>query len=128
MISIHILNIKGVVMEWFGWLDGKSQGLPEKVGLALEKQFQLDSGATGNWCFLAQSGKFAGRPVRSFRIIDPSLIRQETKSPKRYRDLDGGSYQKALQFEGHIEREGYVVLQDRRSKPPAASQENFSAA
>ena len=115
-------------MNWLSWLDAKSKQLPETIGLALAKQFQLDTVATSNWCFFAKSGKFAGRPVRSFRIIDPSLIGKESKSPLRYRDLDGGSHQKALKFEGYIEREGYVILQDRRPKPPAASLENFSAA
>jgi hypothetical protein len=115
-------------MQWLSWLDAKPRQLPENVGLALTKQFQLDTVATSNWSYFAQSGKFAGRPVRSFRIIDPSLIGKGFKGPMKYRDLDGGGYQVALQFEGYIEREGYVILRDRRPKPPAASLENSSTA
>lgn len=111
-------------MNLLSWFDGKSRDLPESVGLALTKQFQLDTAATSNWSYFAQSGKFAGRPVRSFRIIDPGLVGKEFKSPLKYRDLDGGSHQEALQFEGYIEREGYVILRDRRPKPAAASLEN----
>jgi hypothetical protein len=108
-------------MSWLGWLDARSKELPQNVGLALAKQFQLDTEATSTWCYLDQSGKFAGRPVRSFRIFDPSLIGKEVKVPMKYRDMDGGGHQTALQFEGYIEREGYVILRDKRPKPPVAS-------
>lgn len=115
-------------MNLLSWFDAKPRELPENVGLALTKQFQLDTAATSNWSYFAQSGKFAGRPVRSFRIIDPSLIGKGSKSPLKYRDLDGGGYQVALQFEGYIEREGYVILRDRRLNPPVARAENSGKA
>jgi hypothetical protein len=101
-------------MSWHVWRKQNDGDLPEAVQTALASQFRLDSEAMSQLRLFEQSGRFAGRPVRFIRLVDSTLLNVEKKAPLKYRSFDDGTYKNALQFEGHIEKEGYVLLHDRR--------------
>lgn len=96
------------------WRNSRPRELPEGVRTALASQFHLDSEAMLKMRLFEQSGSFAGRPVRFIRLVDSTLLNVDAKAPLKYRSFDEGTYKNAVQFEGHIEKEGYVLLHDRR--------------
>jgi|SRR5919106_4281505 hypothetical protein len=90
--------------------------LPKEVRATLVSQFRLDEEAIGKLDLFEEPGRFAGRPVRFVRLVDSTLRNVDTKARPKYGSFDDANYQKAVQFEGHIEREGYVLLHDRRPR------------
>ena len=103
-------------MRWQVWRKTGPCELPKTVQNALESQFRLDSEAMGRLRLLEKSGKYAGRPVRFIRIIDSSLVNMDAKTSLKYSFLDDGNHKNAVQFEGHIEKEGHVLLHDLRPR------------
>ena len=102
-------------MNWQVWRKQNS-ALPEGVQAALKAQFHLDDESMGMLRYFEQSGRFASRPVRLIRLVDSTLLNPGTKIPLKYSSFDNGDYKGAVQFEGHIEKEGYVLLHDRRPR------------
>lgn len=90
--------------------------LPKNICDVLASQYRLDTQAMSRLRLLEKSGKYAGRPVSFIRIIDPALLTTDANVPLKYAALDNGGYKNAVQFEGHIEKQGLVLLNDRRSK------------
>lgn len=103
-------------MKWQVWHKQNGGALPEEVQSALKAQFHLDEEAMGVLRLFQQSGRFASRPVRLIRLVDSALLNQESKAPLKYSSFENGNYKGAVQFEGHIEKEGYVLLHDRRPR------------
>jgi hypothetical protein len=107
-------------MEWKFW-DKSPRPLPGSVIDALVSQFSLTSPALDKLSLLQKAGHFAGRAVRDIRVYDPALLGDGGATTKRFEDLQEPSRRKAVLFEGHIEKEGTVVLLDRRPRPAQAS-------
>jgi len=103
-------------MEWKFW-DRSPRVLPVSVTSALASQFRLELPALDKLSLLQKSGTFAGRAVRLIRVYDPALLGDRGATTKRFEDLQEPSRRKAVLFEGHIEKEGTVVLIDRRPRP-----------
>lgn len=103
-------------MKWKFW-DRFSQVLPPSVTNSLVSQFRLELPALGKLSLLQKAGAFAGRPVRLIRVYDPALLGDGGAATKRFDDLQEPGRRKAVLFEGHIEKEGSVVLVDRRPRP-----------
>lgn len=103
-------------MEWKFW-DRSPRVLPVSVTDALVSQFRLESPALDKLSLLLKSGTFAGRSVRLIRVFDPALLGDGGATTKRFEDLQETSRRKAVLFEGHIEKEGTVILLDRRPRP-----------
>ena len=99
------------------WRNSKPRELPLDVQTALKSQFRLESEALGRLRLFGQSGRFASRPVRFIRLVDSALLTADKKSSLKYSSFENGNYGDAVQFDGHIEREGYVLLHDRRRHP-----------
>jgi len=103
-------------MEWKFW-DRSPRVLTQKVTDALVSQFRLESPALDKLSLLQKSGTFSGRPVRLIRVYDPALLGDGGATTTRFEDLQEPGRHKAVLFEGHIEKEGTVVLIDRRPRP-----------
>lgn len=95
--------------------------LPKDVRATLASQYRLDTEILARLRILEKSGKYAGRGVIFIRIIDPTLLTTSPGSPLKYGTLDNGSYGNAVQFDGHIEKSGLVVINDRRSRQGQAA-------
>ena len=96
--------------------NSKTRPLPEAVQTALKSQFRLDDEAVGRLRLFEKSGRFASRPVQFIRLVDSTRLTEDKKAPLKYSSFENGNHQNAVQFEGHIEKEGYVLLHDRRSR------------
>jgi hypothetical protein len=96
--------------------NSRPRELPEEVRTALASQFRLDSEAMLQLRLFEESGRFAGRPVRFIRLVDSALLNGDKKAPLKYRSFNDGSFKNSVQFEGHIEKEGYILLHDRRPR------------
>jgi hypothetical protein len=107
-------------MEWKFW-DKSPQVLPGSVIDALVSQFRLGLPALDKLSLLQKAGTFAGRSVRLIRVYDPALSGDGGATTKRFEDLQEPSRRKSVLFEGHIEKEGTVVLLDRRLRPTQAN-------
>ena len=99
------------------WRKSGPKELPVSVKTALMSQFRLDSQTVDKMRFLANAGRFAGRQVQFIRVFDPALISHGAAAEVKFNDLqlEAGGHRKALLFEGHIEKEGNVLLADRRT-------------
>lgn len=61
---------------------------------------------------LERRGPYSGRPVTFFRAFDPSLAAMQGVPVRAFRDLD--AHLDLVVGSGHVEREGNVVIADRR--------------
>ena len=98
------------------WHNSTPRELPKDVRAALASKFRLEEETLSRLRVLEKSGKYAGRRVRFIRIIDPTLLTREAASQLRYNTLDNGECRKAILFDGHIEKGGLVLIDDRRSR------------
>ena len=108
-----------------GFLLGRkpvAQELPDKVKEDLIAKFALEPGTVDKMRFSGKKGRYSNRPVQYFRIYDPDLISHGAPAKVKYEDfqLDMAGDRKALLFDGHIEKDGHVLLTDRRAPTPAS--------
>lgn len=100
------------------WKGSKTYGLTQVVRRNLFTQFHLELDSSEKLRALETDGKYGGRRVRLMRIFDPALLSNSEASNLEYRDLEESVDRVALQFEGHIEKNGQVRLADRRPEAP----------
>ncbi len=108
-----------------GFLLGRkpvAQELPDKVKEGLIAKFALETGTVDKMRFSGKKGRYSNRPVQYFRIYDPDLISHGEPAKVKYNDfqLDMAGDRKALLFDGHIEKDGHILLTDRRAPTPAS--------
>jgi hypothetical protein len=126
-----LLSVRlNLVLEYFGerenmlkslWRNSGPRELPKEVKTTLESRYRLDPETLGRLRILERSGKYAGRSVLFIRIIDPTLLTTGPGSSLKYSALDNGNHSNAVQFDGHIEKSGLVVINDRRSRQGQAA-------
>ena len=101
-------------MNLLFWTSSKPRRLTDVLRNNLVSRFHLGPESLEKLRFLGKSGKFAGRSVHLIRIFDPALASTGGTATLKYQDLEGASDRGLLRFEGHIEKDGPVVLIDRR--------------
>lgn len=75
----------------------------------------LGAQAAASLRMLTRRGTYADRTVTYFRVIDPAAVARAGVELGRYGDLDG---HRPLQLhDGHIERDGHVVLNRQQGNP-----------
>lgn len=103
------------------WRNSGPREIPNNIREILESKYRLDSEAMGRLRLLEKSGKYAGRPVRFVRIFDMTQVPASPAVLLKYSSLDNGDYPKAVHFDGHIEKQGLVLLVDRRARKGQAN-------
>ena len=103
------------------WRNSGPWELSKEVRATLTSQYRLDTEILARLRILEKSGKYAGRRVIFIRIIDPTLLTTSPGSSLKYGALDNGNHSNAVQFDGHIEKSGLVVINDRRSRQGQAA-------
>lgn len=103
------------------WHNSAPRELPKDVRAALASKFLLEDETLSRLRAVEKSGKYAGRRVCFIRIIDPTLLTKEADAQVRYSTLDDAKYSKAILFDGHIEKGGLVLVDDRRSRQGQAA-------
>jgi hypothetical protein len=103
------------------WRNSGPREIPNNIREILESKYRLDSEAMGRLRLLEKSGKYAGRQVRFVRIFDMTQVPVNTPVPLKYCTLDSGDLPSAVHFDGHIEKQGLVLLNDRRARKGQAN-------
>jgi len=99
----------------------KPKAVAQSIRSAVTAKLGIDARQLDQFQTLEQNGNYAGRRVRRVRVFDPRLL-QGDASKVTYSSLDRN---KAVIFEGHFERNGALVISDRRQAegaPTAAPQ------
>lgn len=98
------------------WDKPGPQGLPDRVKNALISQFGMTPESVGKMRFLGLPGNLADQKVEFIRVFDPALVSGGAESKAKYQnfELQFSGDRKALLFEGHLEEDGSVWLNDRR--------------
>lgn len=94
------------------WRRSSRRLVPVEVGEVLVSRFHLGPQDIGRMLCLGKNTRFGGRPVRAIRLYDLALIPNGGRASRSYEGL--ARQRKAVLFEGHIEKDGSVVLVDRR--------------
>lgn len=103
-------------MWWQLWQKSVPRKLSESVKKALTAQFSLDPQAVDKMRLSSRKGRYSDRPAEFIRIFDPALIENgESATPSYEEILQTYGHRKALLFEGRIERNDRVYLNDRRT-------------
>jgi hypothetical protein len=107
-------------MQWKFWQEPGPQELPVIVKSALISQFNLESQGVNKLRFLGRPGRIGDKQVQFIRIFDPALISGGAAAKPNYHDfqLRFSGNRHALVFEGHIERDGTVLLSDQHPQTP----------
>ena len=98
------------------WDRPGTQELPNSVENTLISQFGMTTESVRKMGFLGIPGRLADQTVQFIRVFDPALMSGGSASKARYQnfDLQFSGDRKALVFEGHLEEDGTVWLNDRR--------------
>lgn len=96
----------------------KPRAVPESVRSALREKLGVDARHLDKLKALERNGNYAGRKVRYIRVFDPAAL-NGAGAKVTYASLDQNK--NALVFEGHFEKNGALVITDRR-KLVAANQ------
>jgi len=103
-------------MWWQLWQKSVPRKLSEPVKKALTAQFSLDPQAVDKMRLSSRKGRYPDRPAEFIRIFDPALIENgESATPSYEEILQTYGHRKALLFEGRIERNDRVYLNDHRT-------------
>jgi hypothetical protein len=86
--------------------------LSEPVKKALTAQFSLDPQTVDKMRLSSRKGRFSDRPAEFIRIFAPALIENGESATPSYEETYG--HRKALLFEGCIEKNDRIYLNDRR--------------
>lgn len=98
--------------------------LPEPVRQALITRFHLSRQSLQNLRLLEKWVNLSGpagaatelRRVKGFKVFDPAMLKGTNLPDLRYDGLKNSEFRPAVQFKGHIEKDGTVHVADRR--PP----------
>ena len=96
----------------------KPKAVPESVRSALREKLGIEARQLDQLRAIERNGNYAGRKVRYIRVYDPSAL-NGAAGKVNYALLDKQA--KAVVFEGHFEKNGALVITDRRQ--PMASRQ-----
>jgi hypothetical protein len=100
-------------MEWTIWKSHGPKQLTDELKKLLALRFRLDAQSISRMWYVEQDGVYNHRTVKYIKVFDPSLLCPEPSSPiKSFEDAAG--HREAVLFEGHIERNGFIYVTDRR--------------
>ena len=112
----------GIPSTWAFWRTPPAiTPLSEPVRRRLAAERSLGDEAAGALRMLTRRGNYADRAVTYFRVMDPAALARAGVEVRRFADLDE---HRALQLhDGHIERDGHIVL-NRQPASPAGPPHN----
>jgi hypothetical protein len=115
--AVHAPSRKGgirmaIPSTWSFWQRPAAVPLAEPVWRQLVADRGLTAQAAAALRMLTRRGSYAGRPVTDVRVVDPTAVARAGVALRRFGDLD--EHEPLLLHEGHIERNGQVVLNRRR--------------
>lgn len=92
--------------------DCKSWKLSDTIRRSLAVKFSLGDLQAANMCSLETGGHQGTKRVKKIRVYDPGLVKGGESLMKKFEHLD--QQLQSLLFEGHVDGEGFVVLNDVR--------------
>jgi hypothetical protein len=98
------------------WRNSGPRELPNNIKDILQSKYRLDDEVMGRMRLLEKSGSYAGRPVRFVRVFDTTMMPDNPVGALKYSVMDQPDCKKAVMFDGHIEKSGLVLLNDRRAR------------
>jgi hypothetical protein len=109
----------GIFSTWAFWRTPPAIApLSGPVRRRLAADRSLGDEAAGAMRMLTRRGSYADRKVTYFRVIDPAAVARSGVEVRRFADLDA---HRALQLhDGHIERDGNIVLNRQPASPGGA--------
>ena len=112
-------------MSLMFWKASKPRAMTQAINKHLVSEFALGPELLANLRVLEKRGKYSNRAVTMVRVYDPELVTANGASELRYDDLRGNGNEKALRFEGHVEKDGSLYFHDRRPKLGSRSAESL---
>ena len=103
-------------MKLMFWKASKPRVMTRAINQHLISEFALGPELLANLSVLEKNGKFSNRKVRMVRVYDPELVSTDGASELKYDDLKGTENERAIRFEGHVEKDGSLYFRDRRPK------------
>lgn len=95
------------------WKNQGPKQLTQELKNLLVSRFRLDAQSISRMRYVERDEAYSQRMVRHIKVFDPTLACPESANPiKTYDDTAG--HKEAVLFEGHIERNGFIYLADRR--------------
>lgn len=94
----------------------KPRAVPESVRSALREKLGIDARQLDLFRAVERTGNYAGRKVRHIRVYDPAAV-NGASGKITYALLD--QHKNAVVFEGHFEKNGALVITDRRQMAAA---------
>jgi hypothetical protein len=99
--------------------DCKSWKLSESIRRSLAVKFSLADMQAAKMLSLETGGHQGTKRVKKIRIYDPDLVQGGENLLKKFEQLD--QQLQALLFEGHVDGEGFVILNDVRRPAQATA-------
>ncbi len=106
-------------MSLMFWKASKPRAVPQAVKRYLTSEYRVGPELLSRFLMLEKNGRFSTRKVKMVRVYDPGSVSAGDTTNLKFDDLSGTGNAKALQFEGHIEKDGGLYFSDRRAKMSA---------